>query len=398
MLAKVDGEWAPAPTRQCARLATVLAGWPGEVVDRDRIVSAIWGEDPPATAVNTLQVHVSQLRRFLGPRLVHASVGGYRLDISTTQTDVGRFNTSIERASTLRRRYSFARAGEILSDSLSLWRGVPYSDVQDPDLIARRSRLVELHEQVHEDYLECRLELARDPIALSAVIAETKEQVARQPSRERGHALLVRSLAASGRISEADFAFGAALEALDRGERQFAHPLLEAAHSGALANRASAQPRTSSSLSNLPRKHRLDEDVEPIAHAVRTAIIDDDADVVTVVTSASGAGRHHLCVAISAALSGDLVAGVIRVDGSRADQAGIDLTIRQISGDTVDGLAGIQDPGALGVIVDLDQTDKTATQVLQGWKELPGPPRLIGIASDPLGVPHEVVVDGSDVK
>ena len=40
----------------------------GHVVGVDRLVDAVWGEHPPATAVATLQSHVSHLRGVLGNR------------------------------------------------------------------------------------------------------------------------------------------------------------------------------------------------------------------------------------------------------------------------------------------------------------------------------------------
>ena len=37
----------------------------GEVVSRDALVDALWGDDPPATAVKTLQGYVARVRRAL---------------------------------------------------------------------------------------------------------------------------------------------------------------------------------------------------------------------------------------------------------------------------------------------------------------------------------------------
>ena len=36
------------------------------VVPRDRLVDALWGDDPPASAANSVQVYVSKLRKLLG--------------------------------------------------------------------------------------------------------------------------------------------------------------------------------------------------------------------------------------------------------------------------------------------------------------------------------------------
>ncbi len=39
---------------------------PGRVVSRDRLIEAVWGDDPPETAPNAIQVHISKLRKLLG--------------------------------------------------------------------------------------------------------------------------------------------------------------------------------------------------------------------------------------------------------------------------------------------------------------------------------------------
>jgi DNA-binding SARP family transcriptional activator len=51
--------------RRRSVLAT-LALRAGEVVSVERIVDAVWDERPPATARNTVQAHVTALRKFMG--------------------------------------------------------------------------------------------------------------------------------------------------------------------------------------------------------------------------------------------------------------------------------------------------------------------------------------------
>jgi DNA-binding SARP family transcriptional activator len=51
--------------KQRALLAVLLLH-AGETMATERLVDALWGEKPPATAVKALQVYVSQLRKTLG--------------------------------------------------------------------------------------------------------------------------------------------------------------------------------------------------------------------------------------------------------------------------------------------------------------------------------------------
>ena len=50
--------------RQRALLALLLLH-ANEVVSRDRLIDEVWGEEPPATVDNAVQVYVSRLRKLL---------------------------------------------------------------------------------------------------------------------------------------------------------------------------------------------------------------------------------------------------------------------------------------------------------------------------------------------
>ena len=72
-----------------ALLALLLLNAP-EVVSRDRLVDELWGDDPPASATKTLQVHVSRLRRELGDIVVSVG-GGYLIRIEPDALDLDEF-------------------------------------------------------------------------------------------------------------------------------------------------------------------------------------------------------------------------------------------------------------------------------------------------------------------
>jgi DNA-binding response OmpR family regulator len=68
-------------------LAT-LALHAGEVVSTDLLVDVVWGEAAPATAVNTVQSHVSHLRNVLGHKAaIVVRSPGYVLDLGGDGTD-----------------------------------------------------------------------------------------------------------------------------------------------------------------------------------------------------------------------------------------------------------------------------------------------------------------------
>src|SRR5579884_3231476 len=87
----VDGPWTiEIQGGKPRQLLLALLGRPGETVSTDRLIDELWGDDPPETAQNTLQVYVSQLRRSLGPDAVKRRSTGYALVAERTQIDRAR--------------------------------------------------------------------------------------------------------------------------------------------------------------------------------------------------------------------------------------------------------------------------------------------------------------------
>src|SRR5215211_5511874 len=82
-------------SKQRALLALLLIH-ANETLSTDRLIDELWGEDPPATAVRTVHVHVSRLRKVLaaddgspGPVVTHDH--GYALEADRELIDAHRF-------------------------------------------------------------------------------------------------------------------------------------------------------------------------------------------------------------------------------------------------------------------------------------------------------------------
>src|SRR4051794_39049404 len=68
-----------------------------EAVSAERLALALWGEDAPAAAAKTVQVHVSRLRKALGdPGLVETTPAGYRLRVGPDELDAERFMHGVD--------------------------------------------------------------------------------------------------------------------------------------------------------------------------------------------------------------------------------------------------------------------------------------------------------------
>ncbi|MEU7823861.1 winged helix-turn-helix domain-containing protein [Catellatospora sp. NPDC049133] len=85
----VGGAVRPVPGLRRKAVLAMLGLHPGQIVSSDRLIDAVWADDAPATALNTLQRHISYLRDLLGAKdTITARASGYQLDLGEEATDV----------------------------------------------------------------------------------------------------------------------------------------------------------------------------------------------------------------------------------------------------------------------------------------------------------------------
>jgi DNA-binding SARP family transcriptional activator len=114
--------------KQRAVLAMLLLE-PGRIVSVDRLIDALWGEQPPRTATTSLQNFISQLRKTLGADVLETKAPGYRLRIRPGELDLDRFRVTVESA----RGAEPQMRAEKLRHALALWRGPPLADLTSFD-------------------------------------------------------------------------------------------------------------------------------------------------------------------------------------------------------------------------------------------------------------------------
>src|SRR4051794_21781901 len=147
--------------RQRAVLAILLLH-SGETVSVDRIVDLMWGERPPATAVKTVQVYVSHLRRALVDDVLVSSKGGYALEIDPERVDARRFGRLVDEGRGALSTDAPERAAELFRAGLALWRGPPLADLAFEGFVQHASaRLEEQRLEALELRIEADLRLGR---------------------------------------------------------------------------------------------------------------------------------------------------------------------------------------------------------------------------------------------
>ncbi len=178
---------------------------PNEVVSRDRLVDALWGEQPPATAAASLQVHVAKLRKLLEAAgdsrdRLETRATGYVLHLGADELDAFSFERLVGEARRARTAGDRELAVALLNEALALWRGPVFADLTDATFIqAERARLEELRVTALEDRIEVDLALGRH----SELVAELEQLVGEHPTRERLRAQYMLALYRSGRQTEA---------------------------------------------------------------------------------------------------------------------------------------------------------------------------------------------------
>ena len=184
--------------KQRALLALLLLR-AGQVVSTDRLIDALWDERAPASALNSVHIYVSQLRKVLDGRL-ETRGQGYLLALEPEQLDLGRFERLLAEGRELLAEGEAERAAEALRAGLALWRGPPLSDfASEPFAQGEIARLDELRLAAQEERIEADLALGRH----SELVSELEALVRQHPLREHLRALLMLALYRSGRQAEA---------------------------------------------------------------------------------------------------------------------------------------------------------------------------------------------------
>jgi YVTN family beta-propeller protein len=192
------------PHQQRAVLALLVLS-AGEVVSSDRLIEALWGERPPASAAKTVQVYISRLRKTLNGAqasdgLIVTADRGYMLRVDPGQVDVRAFERLLDRGRDAFGDHEFDGAATVLRHALGLWRGPPFADFTfDAFAAAEIARLQELRLEALEIRIDADLALGRH----AALVAELEALTAEHPLRERLRAARMLALCRCGREPEA---------------------------------------------------------------------------------------------------------------------------------------------------------------------------------------------------
>ncbi|TDD17761.1 AfsR/SARP family transcriptional regulator [Nonomuraea diastatica] len=180
-------------------LATLLLD-ANRIVPISRLIEAAWGETPPETARNQIQIRVSSLRRTLGDdgrpfTLFITRPPGYLIKVKPAQLDLADFDELTGRA----QQEEPEQAAKTLRRALTLWRGPALSNVSSDLVQTTAYGLNERRLLAHEQCIEFELATGFH----QQLVAELRGLVQDNPLRERLHGHLMLALYRSGRQAEA---------------------------------------------------------------------------------------------------------------------------------------------------------------------------------------------------
>ncbi|MDQ1068682.1 AfsR/SARP family transcriptional regulator [Streptomyces canus] len=196
------------PVKRQAVLAALLLHQ-GAVMSHERLLDAVWGEEPPAGGHKVLPTHVNSLRRVLDPEgtppaesVIRSGKGWYRFVVEEVRLDTAELNERGDEALRTVTSGDLATAADQLSAAIGLFRGEPLAGLPGPFAHNERQRLEERRRTFRLERLKCLVLLGRFGDALDDLSGLSAASVADRYD-EALTALRIRALYGRGRQAEA---------------------------------------------------------------------------------------------------------------------------------------------------------------------------------------------------
>jgi predicted ATPase/DNA-binding SARP family transcriptional activator len=306
-----DGPAALGAPKQRGLLALLLVNR-RRVVTAEQLIDGLWGEAPPASALQSLQVYVHGLRRALGGERIETAGRGYRVVVAEDELDLDRFERMLERGRAALQAGRADDAADDLREALAVWRGPALADLPEE---TRRAAEAERLEELRLTALELRFDAELAGGRHDAVVAELETLTTEHPYRERFLEQRLLALYRCGRQAEALEVYRNAREVLAEDLGLDPSPALQELERAILRQEPSlaapAAPTRPARPLPVPPTPLVGRRLE--LAAVSALFRDEGARLVTL-TGPGGTGKTRLGLAVAHELEPELRDGAVFVN------------------------------------------------------------------------------------
>src|SRR4051812_562562 len=362
-----DAIAVPAPKRRALLAALLLEA--NRPVSPARLSEALWGDDAPPAAEESLHAHVSRLRRELGPGRVVTQPGGYLVRATVAKLDVRSFEHELATATRAAGLSHWDEAADGFGRALELWRGpaladIPCSGYLEPEA----ARLEELRLTALEGRIDADLELGRH----AALTAELAALVVEHPLRERLWRQLMLALYRSGRQADALAAYRRLRLALVEELGIDPSPDIQRLEGRILRQDPTLDGPTPGPLLPLHRLPVPSTSLVGRRDELERAVATLRAHRLLTLTGPGGVGKTRLALLVAHALLADFADGVLFVDlSSTRVPAEVIARIGEATGGGERPAAGIGDRRILLVLDNFEQVVDAAPSIAELLERCP---------------------------
>ena len=281
------------------------------VMTAEQLIDGLWGEAPPASAVQSLQVYVHGLRKALGADRIETAGRGYRVVVAAEELDLDRFERALDRGRAALEAGRANDAADDLREALAVWRGPALADLPEE---TRRAAEAERLEELRLTALELRFDAELACGRHDAVVAELEALTAEHEYRERFLQQRMLALYRCGRQADALEVYREAREVLAEDLGLDPSPALQELERAILRQdpslAAPEAPTRSTQPLPVPPTPLVGRRLE--LAAVSALFRDEGARLVTL-TGAGGTGKTRLGLAVAHELEPELRDGALFV-------------------------------------------------------------------------------------
>jgi DNA-binding SARP family transcriptional activator/pimeloyl-ACP methyl ester carboxylesterase len=206
--ARSDGRLLRLGSARARAVLALLLAHPGQVISADRLADELWPAQQARTAVPSLQVRISELRKAFRsagePDRLATHPAGYSLTLGPADCDATRFAALAADGTAALAAGDAVAAVERLDEALGLWRGQAFADVDAPSVLAEAGRLHELRLSVQESRADALLACGRH----AELAGDLEVLTAAHPLRERLWSARMLALYRAGRQADSLRAYG----------------------------------------------------------------------------------------------------------------------------------------------------------------------------------------------